>query len=158
MNDLHCPQSFIKSNALLIVYCPSQWCCLHLYSLSSIVLVCVLFVSPLNLVCSALCGIQSIVILLKYALCILHHKRNQLIKELHERFRHIKFQYSFVHLDISLASLQVRCYSEAILTTRVLPSLMKNFQVGYFYSSNPPFGATFYNDYVLKISFDLNNI
>ena len=42
--------------------------------------------------------------------------------------------------------------------SRVIPSLMKNFQVGYFYSSNPPFGDTFYNNYVRQISFDLNNI
>jgi len=35
---------------------------------------------------------------------------------------------------------------------------MKNCQVDSFNSSNPPFGATFYNDYVHQISFYLNNI
>src|SRR6218665_3859748 len=41
---------------------------------------------------------------------------------------------------------------------RVFPSKMKMFQVVSFNSSNPPFGATFYNDYAHQISFDLNNI
>jgi len=34
--------------------------------------------------------------------------------------------------------------------------MMKIFQVVSFYSSNPPFGATFYDDYAQQISFDLN--
>src|SRR6218665_16489 len=35
---------------------------------------------------------------------------------------------------------------------RVFPSKMKMFQVVSFNSSNPPFGATFYNDYAHQIS------
>src|SRR6218665_1076694 len=45
-----------------------------------------------------------------------------------------------------------------VVGIRVFPSKMKMFQVVSFNSSNPPFGATFYNDYAHQISFDLNNI